>query len=114
MRISRFVWLLLLVIACGGRAWNVAGAPTKPPDEQFRTGVEAGDDVYIWHCYENNRVVVHQFGSACFGTRSPVIDRGPCGAPLSVESNYTYGRHGLPDDFRWPGSPPEVVDAGAD
>lgn len=105
VRISPFVISVLLLIACGGSPWKAAGAPTTPPDEQYRTGVEAGEDVYVWHCYQNQRVVVHQFGSACFGTRAPQVDRGPCGAPLPVES--TMGAehgHEIPDSFKWPGT----------
>jgi hypothetical protein len=108
-RLAGLVVALLAAFACGGSPWSVKGAPGVPPDEQFRTGVEAGEDVYIWHCYRGSRVVVHQFGSACFGTRAPQMDEGPCGAPLPVEANYQpYERDGgaqsMPDDMRWPGT----------
>lgn len=108
------VVLVLTILACGGtRPWNAPGAPKAPPDEQFRTGVEAGEHVYIWHCHEGARVMVTQFGSACFGTREPVVERGACGAPLPGEKRFEgydrdAGAKALPDTYKWPGS----VDGG--
>lgn len=107
------------MLACGGNPWSVAGAPDVPPDAEFRTGVEAGEDVFIWECYKGSRVVVRQFGSACFGTRAPVLDKGPCGAPLAIEGSYAGVHHdNIPDSRRWPGTPegglpPMIPDAGA-
>jgi hypothetical protein len=103
----------LLPLACGGAPWGATGAPDVPPDEQFRTGVEAGSDVYVWHCYRGSRVVVRQFGTACTGTRAPVVERGACGAPLPVEATFSVldregGAPTVPRDRRWPGS----ADAG--
>ena len=129
MRRTRALALVFLfvLVACGGAAWDVANAPKTPPDEQFRTGVEAGEDVYLWHCYEGHRVMVSQFGSACFGSRKPVVERGPCGAPLPGEQRFgayerEAGAERLPDSQRWPGSPKveaspmdaSLVDAAAD
>src|SRR5258708_3661534 len=94
--------------ACGGNPWSVAGAPDVPPDGEFRTGVEAGEDVYVWQCYKGSRVVVRQFGSACFGTRSPELDKGPCGSPLPSEAQYQsrgVQNDTVPDTKRWPGVP---------
>lgn len=100
------VWIALALLSCGGNPWSVAGAPTVPPDAELRTGVEAGEDVYVWRCYRGERVVVRQYGTACTGTRAPVLDRGPCGAPLPVEADYpSVYADTLPDDRRWPGVP---------
>ncbi|HQY64400.1 MAG: hypothetical protein IPQ09_17830 [Myxococcales bacterium] len=103
----RLGWLAL--IACGGPPWSVAGAPDAPPDRQFRTGTEAGEDVYVWECHKGQRVVVHQSGSACLGTRPPVITRGPCGEPLPVESKFPPldggGVSRVPESLEWPGTP---------
>lgn len=107
LRFGRFG--LLALIACGGPPWSVAGAPDAPPDRQFRTGVEAGLDVYVWECHKGERIVVFQHGSACFGTRPPVLTRGPCGAPLAVESQFPpldEGHlHSVPESLQWPGTP---------
>jgi hypothetical protein len=111
VRIPFPVVALLAVVSCGGRPWSVSGAPDVPPDMQFRTGVEAGEDIYVWNCFRGHRVVVRQFSSACFGSRAPVMERGACGARLASEahdpdpSDGGYSP-GMPDDYRWPGSPP--------
>lgn len=107
------VIFFLVLVACGGAPWSAPGAPKAPPDEQFRTGVEAGEDVYVWSCYQNERVMVSQF-SGCFGSRAPVLERGPCGKALPSESRFGEPRQGgtrgraVPESQRWPGS-----DAGA-
>jgi hypothetical protein len=102
------VLAILLALSCGGSPWSVSGAPKSPPDEQFRTGVEVGEDVYVWHCYEGKRVVVTQTSSACFGARSPELASGACGAPLTSEARYNDAQRkaGVPDSMRWPGSGP--------
>lgn len=102
------VLVILALVACSGAPWTVADAPRVPPDEQFRTGVEAGHDVYIWNCYEGKRVMITQFGSACFGTRAPQIERGPCGTPLPGEAHFPAdhyreaGAAGMPAAQHWP------------
>jgi hypothetical protein len=101
--------LLVVLFACGGDPWGAKEAPNVPPDEQFRTGVEAGEDVYVWNCYQGSRIVVSQFGSACFGTRAPVLERGPCGARLPGEARFDgfyrdAGAERLPPPQRWPGT----------
>ena len=109
-RVPFSVAIILATIACSGKAWDVKGAPSTPPDEQFRTGVEAGYDAYVWHCEKGERIVVTQYSSACFGARAPSIERGPCGAPLASETGFPAvdgGRRGdIPAPYRWPGSPP--------
>jgi hypothetical protein len=109
----------LLMLACGTtKAWEVKGAPKAIPDEQYRTGVEAGQDVWVWHCVANERVVITQFSSAFCGAQAPRLERGPCGGPLPVEMGLGSRRSGpIPEGYRWPGSPPpppepeESVDA---
>jgi hypothetical protein len=102
----RGVLVLVVLFACGGNPWRVKDAPNVPPDEQFRTGTEAGEDVYVWQCYEGSRIVVSQWGSACYGSRAPIMEKGACGAPLPVESKYpSEVRKELLPPQRWPGSP---------
>jgi len=100
----------LIMLGCSSKAWEVKGAPSAPPDEQFRTGVEAGYDAYVWYCYKGERIVVTQSSSALLGATKPQLHRGPCGAPLSVEADFPAvdgGRRGdIPGPYRWPGSPP--------
>jgi hypothetical protein len=109
VRLHPIVIVLFVIIACGGTsAWRAPGAPKTPPDEQFLVGVEAGDLVYIWHCYEGSRVLITQSGS-CFGTREPVVERGSCSAPLPGEKRFEgydrdAGARSLADSFRWPDS----------
>ena len=97
------VFVVLALIACGGTLpWKAPGAPQAPPDEQFGTGVEAGENVYIWHCHNGSRIVLTQAGS-CFGTREPVIARGVCGAPLPDEQRlHEQKSRTLSDSFKWP------------
>jgi hypothetical protein len=110
IRVSFYLAIILAMLACSGKAWDVKGAPSTPPDEQFRTGVEVGYDAYVWHCYMGERIVVTQRSSACFGTSKPVLHKGPCGAPLAAESSFPAadggGRDDIPGSYRWPGSPP--------
>lgn len=100
---------LLLLIACGSDAWKANGAPKTSPDVQFRTGVEVGYDAWLWNCYEGERVLVTQSGSACFGTSAPRVVRGPCGKPLPEEAQLAppESRHEIPEGSRWPNSTPE-------
>jgi hypothetical protein len=109
-RIPRVVVVVVGMLACGGSAWDMKGAPKSPPDEQFRTGVEVGYDAWLWHCYEGHRVLVTQSGSACFGTGRPQMQSGPCGASLAGESAFPepIRRHEIPDGYRWPGSKPDA------
>lgn len=94
------------VVACSNDPWKAKDAPKVPPDEQFRTGVEVGYDAWIWHCYEGHRIVITQSGSAFFGASAPKTNRGACGAPLAVESDFPEHRGQIPDGYRWPGSKP--------
>ncbi len=100
----------LVTVACGGAPWAAPGVPKRPPDEQFGTGAEAGEDVYIWNCHEGARVMVSQWGSACYGTRAPVVERGPCGTPLPgekrFESDRPKDRAPSPPTQNWPGTVP--------
>ena len=109
VRVPPIVLLVLGTIACGGSPWAAKDAPKTPPDEQFRTGVEVGYDAWIWHCYEGQRIVITQSGSAGFGTSAPRRSTGPCGAPLASERGFSKeneGRQEIPDSYRWPGSRP--------
>lgn len=97
----------LFMLACGApNAWDMKGAPKAIPDEQYRTGVEAGSDVWVWHCVGNERIVITQFSSAFCGAKTPRIERGPCGGPLPVERDVGMRHVPIPEGYRWPGSPP--------
>jgi hypothetical protein len=97
----------LFMLACGApKAWDMKGAPKTLPDEQYRTGHEAGSDVWVWHCVGNERVVITQYSSAFCGANAPQIQRGPCGAPLAFEVNVGMRYGPIPEGYRWPGSPP--------
>jgi hypothetical protein len=116
-RVPPVVIVVVGMLACGRSAWDMKGAPTSPPDEQFRTGVEVGYDAWLWHCYEGHRVLVTQSSSACFGAARPRMEAGPCGAPLPGEASFPAPdrRDHVPDGYRWPGSkpdPPDDPDAG--
>ena len=96
----------LALVACHDPPWESPDAPKAPPDEQFRTGVEVGYDAWIWHCYEGQRVVITQAGSAYFGPSVPKTAKGPCGTPLPAESDFPppQQRDEIPPGYRWPGS----------
>jgi hypothetical protein len=103
------VLFVLGAMACSGSPWKVANAPTSPPDMQFQTGVEVGEEVYVWNCYQGSRVLVRQSSSACFGAGPTQLYKGACGAPLPEEASYAerYDAGGggwMPEDLRWPGS----------
>jgi hypothetical protein len=104
-----FVLFVLGAIACSGAPWKVANAPTSPPDEQFQTGVEVGEEVYVWHCYQGSRVLVRQSSSACFGAGPTELYKGACGTVLPEETPYAARRDAggpgwMPESLRWPGS----------
>lgn len=96
---------VLLVACTSKRPWDVAGAPTVPPDLQYRTGVEVGSDEYVWYCYRGERVVVSQSSSAFCGASPPrLLKQGACGRrPEDDEADRSSD---VPDGLRWPGSPP--------
>jgi hypothetical protein len=108
--VSPIVVVLLLVIACGGTLpWKMPSVPEQQPDEQYRTGVEAGEHVYLWNCHNNERILVTQVGS-CFGTREPVVERGPCGQPLQGEARFKdVHRNDLPVTWKWQGEQPDAA-----
>ena len=96
----------LLMLACSGREpWQLEGAPKTPPDHQYRTGVEAGQDFWQWDCYEGQRVVIVKYTSACYAG-APKMHKGPCGKPLDFEVEFARNEHldALPESSRWPGS----------
>lgn len=96
------------MLACGvPRPWDMKGAPKPPPDVQYRTGTEVGNDVYIWNCVDGEHVVIVQGSSAMCGASAPRMQRGACGTKLSFEDTKFDGRHySVPAGMRWPGSPP--------
>lgn len=100
---------VLVLLACGDKPWSRKDAPSIPPDEQFRTGHEAGYDAWIWHCYAGQRIVITQSSSALLGASAPRTTRGPCGAPLALEAGFPppRRRYPVPPSVRWPGSKPD-------
>lgn len=95
--------LCALAIGCSGEAPSkVSGAPTTPPDEQFRLGVEAGDDVLVWRCTQGQHVVMHRSTSAFFGAGRWVIERSACGTTAALENIPSTSRHALPAGQGWP------------
>ena len=106
------------MLACSSRdPWTLEGAPKSPPDHQWRTGVEAGQDFWQWDCYEGQRVVIVKYTSACYAG-APKLYRGPCGKPLDFEEEFSKNERfdELPEGSRWPHSdagPPPPRDGGA-
>ncbi len=106
------VWGTLVMLACGvPYAWDMSDAPKALPDEQYRTGTEVGSYLWVWHCYENERVVITQYSSAMCGAKRPQIEKGPCGGKLPSEvASARYHPHRISDGMRWPGTPPAPPD----
>lgn len=104
------------MLACGvPLPWEMKGAPTPPPDLQYRTGTEVGNDVYVWNCVNNEHVIIVQGSSAMCGASAPRAQRGPCGAKLPWDDTSHDGRHyNVPNGLRWPGSPPAPPDDDVD
>jgi hypothetical protein len=66
-----------------------------PPDSACRLGIEAGDDIYVWECVDDRRVVVTYGGSAFFGCPSPPTRfEAPCGELTEYEIE-NFGEEGL-------------------
>ena len=76
-RLPALALALGATLSCGAAALDMNGRPPGPPDETIRTGYEAGEDYYVWHCYEGSRVIIHQHTSF-FSRSSPVMERRPC------------------------------------
>lgn len=119
-RSFRIPLLVAAMLACstGPDPWKMEGAPKSPPDYQWRTGVEAGEDFWQWDCYEGQRVVIVKYSSACYAA-APKLHKGPCGKLFDFEEDFAkHGHFGpLPEGSRWPNSdagPPPERDAGAD
>jgi hypothetical protein len=99
--------ILACLVACSGEdPWTMKGAPKAIPDEQVRTGVEAGADYWIWHCYEGQRVEIRRSSSAFCGAGPNRMTKSACDPRLFPERNEGARAHELPDPLRWPGSPP--------
>lgn len=108
---------MLMMLACSMRdPWKIDGAPKAPPDYQFRTGTEAGNDYWLWTCHEGQHVAIVKFSSACYAG-APKLERGPCGTPFEWEEREARRAEELPESLRWPGSqagPPPRPDGGDD
>jgi hypothetical protein len=81
LRSAAAIAFAVLSCACGTYALDMDGAPKVPPDGVMRTGIESGEDYYVWDCYQGSRVVIHQH-STFWSRSSPVMERGPCRAPI--------------------------------
>lgn len=61
--------------------------PIKPDYSCFTGPAEAGCDVYIWSCLNNERVVIYQCGTAFFMPQS-TKEISTCGSSTAFEKNY--------------------------
>ena len=69
---------------CSPDPW-VAYPSSKAPDQQCRTGGEAGYDVYLWYCVGGHRIAVFQYCTGMTGCRDPEKQVSACGAKTSIE-----------------------------
>ena len=57
--------LLCSIAGCVSKPpWETHPMPVKPDYTCFTGPAEAGCDVYIWSCLNNEKVIVHQCGTA--------------------------------------------------
>lgn len=50
-----------------------------PPDRECRTGVEAGFDIAVWDCVNDEHVVAFRTSSAFTGCSGVTVQKAPCG-----------------------------------
>lgn len=82
-----FVPLFLALEGCC--AQEPRDALSTAPDRECRTGVEAGLDIAVWECVNQEHVVAYRRSSAFFGCSGVDVERVPCGqlTPFEQERN---------------------------
>lgn len=94
----------LMLAGCCSSPWNKFPMPVAP-DRSCRTANVAGYDVYIWNCYEQQRVVIYKY-SAEMSCEEPKKETTPCGGQAPIESklgaSIQEGCKSVPVSLRWP------------
>lgn len=94
-----------LLAACNADpAWTLPDVPGEPPDTQHELGGGYMYFVYVWECYEDHRVVIHQGCADGTGCDVAVIERVDCGSDSTFERQHLDGEQEPIRTRRWPGT----------
>lgn len=88
---------------CCGAPWSSFPMATAP-DRACRTGGAAGYDVYIWSCYNQQRVVIYKF-SGELSCQEPQRETASCGGQTAIEkklaADVQQGCRPVPASLQW-------------
>ena len=65
------------IAGCASRSW-IKYPVDREPDFSCQTGGEAGYDVYIWDCLNQEHVVVYQWQAGLYRWWSAKVEKVPC------------------------------------
>lgn len=77
--------ITILITACATAPWKNHKISTQP-DVSCWTGSEAGYELYIWNCLNNEHVVVYQWQAGLY-TYPSQIEKTQCGKQTEFEDN---------------------------
>lgn len=84
--ISIMIFCLALSAGCASAPWKEYPMKTLP-DHSCLTEGEAGNDVYVWKCVDNKRVVISQYCAGIYPCRSPKKEEVACGTLSTLEQD---------------------------
>lgn len=110
----KLAWILALGLSltgCEPDPWQTFPIGVEP-DQQCRTGHETGYDVYLWHCYQSQRVAIFRHCSAFFGCDPSERQTAACSSTTPIERDLKLQERcdAVPVAVRWvPGTPESPV-----
>ncbi len=81
--ISGLILLVFLLTGCCSEPWKVFPMSVAP-DVSCRTGTTHGYDIYIWDCYQNEKVVISQYSTEAT-CQAPEQQKTKCGQLTEIE-----------------------------
>jgi hypothetical protein len=85
--------LILALQACCSE--HPRAALSTPPDRECQTGVEAGFDIALWECINEEHVIAYRTSSAFGGCSGVTVERAPCGELTPFERTHTGGTRSI-------------------
>lgn len=81
-----FYFIALLLSSCASSSWEKFPIKTQPDVSCNNGSGEAGYQIFVWNCLENERVVIYQWQSGLYKYPSK-IEKSPCGKKTQFEKN---------------------------